>query len=53
MDYQTIHIVYFSPTHTSQKVARAVAEGIGIERRIETDLTISSRKELFGLNMSC
>lgn len=46
MDYQTIHIVYFSPTHTSQKVARAVAEGIGIERRIETDLTISQSEEI-------
>lgn len=39
MNYETTHIVYFSPTHTSQRVARAVAEGIGMGRRMETDLT--------------
>ena len=39
MEYKTTHIVYFSPTHTSQKVARAIGDGIGMGRRIETDLT--------------
>lgn len=39
MEYTTTHIVYFSPTHTSQKVARAIGDGIGMGRRIETDLT--------------
>ena len=34
------HFIYFSPTHTSEKIARAIAEGIGMEKRIETDLTI-------------
>ena len=38
--FQTTHIVYFSPTHTSEKIARAIGEGIGMERRIETDLTL-------------
>ena len=38
-NYQTTHIVFFSPTHTSARVARAIAEGIGMPRRIETDLT--------------
>ncbi len=37
--YQTTHVVYFSPTHTSEKIARSIADGIGIGRRIETDLT--------------
>ena len=36
----TTRIVYFSPTHTSEKIARAIAEGIGMARRIETDLTL-------------
>ena len=38
--YQTTHLVFFSPTHTSAKIARAIAEGIGMPRRIETDLTL-------------
>ena len=37
---ETTHLVFFSPTHTSAKVARAIAEGIGMGRRIETDLTL-------------
>lgn len=36
----TTHLVFFSPTHTSAKVARAIACGIGMGRRIETDLTV-------------
>ena len=38
-NYQTTHIVFFSPTHTSATVARTIAEGINMPRRIETDLT--------------
>ena len=38
-NYQTTHIVFFSPTHTSAQVARSIAAGIGMPRRIETDLT--------------
>ena len=38
--YTTTHLVFFSPTHTSAKIARAVGEGIGMGRRIETDLTL-------------
>ena len=38
--YQTTHVVFFSPTHSSAKTARAIAEGIGMPRRIETDLTL-------------
>lgn len=37
--YTSNHIVFFSPTHTSAKVARAIGEGIGMGRRIEIDLT--------------
>lgn len=39
MQYETVHIVYFSPTHTSAKVAEAIATGTGIRKRVETDLT--------------
>ncbi len=33
------HVVFFSPTHTSAKTARAIAQGIGMGRRMEIDLT--------------
>lgn len=33
------HLVYFSPTHTSQKVVRAIGEGLGVDARQELDLT--------------
>lgn len=40
--YSTTRVVFFSPTHTSARIARAVAEGIGMDRRIETDLTLDT-----------
>lgn len=43
--YQTTHLVFFSPTHTSAKVGRAIAEGMGMPRRIETDLTCDEGQE--------
>lgn len=39
-EYDATHLVFFSPTHTSAKIARAVGDGIGMERRMETDLTL-------------
>ena len=39
-EFSTNHLVFFSPTHTSAKIARAIGEGIGMGRRIETDLTL-------------
>ncbi len=38
--YTTTHFVFFSHTQTSAQSARAVGEGIGMGRRIETDLTL-------------
>ena len=32
-------MAYFSPTHTTQKVARAIAEGTGIGEVVEVDMT--------------
>ena len=37
--YTSNHIVFFSPTHTSAKIARAIGETIGMGKRIEVDLT--------------
>lgn len=39
-EYDATHLVVFSPTHTSAKIARAVGDGIGMGRRMETDLTL-------------
>lgn len=39
-EYDATHLVFFSPTHTSAKIARAVGDGIGMGRRMETDLTL-------------
>ncbi|MCC8171670.1 MAG: 4Fe-4S binding protein [Parabacteroides sp.] len=39
MKYETVHIVYFSPTRTSAKIAGAIAKGTGIRAQVETDLT--------------
>ena len=50
--FQTTHIVYFSPTHTTEKIARAIAEGIGMERRIETDLTLDESVSAIEINHS-
>ena len=32
-------MAYFSPTHTTQKVVRAIAEGTGIGEVVEVDMT--------------
>lgn len=37
--YNKLHIIYFSPTHTSAKIAEAVAKGTGLGNWVETDLT--------------
>lgn len=39
MELNKLTVVYFSPTHTSRKIAQAVADGWGIARREEKDLT--------------
>lgn len=39
MELNKLSVVYYSPTLTSQKIARAVADGIGIARREEYNLT--------------
>lgn len=39
MKFESIQLVYFSPTHTSQKIADAIARGINIPVSHEIDLT--------------
>lgn len=51
-EYTTNHLVFFSPTHTSAKIARAIGEGIGMGRRIETDLTLDESDSPIEINNS-
>ena len=44
MELDRLHIIYYSPTHTSKKIARSIGEGTGIARRQETDLTTDRGK---------
>lgn len=39
MNYEEAHFIYFSPTHTTRKVGKAIMQGLGVERLTETDLT--------------
>lgn len=39
MKYNHIHLIYFSPTHTSAKIAYAVAEGMNANTLSESDIT--------------
>ena len=45
MQYQNIHLIYFSPTHTSAKIAYAIAEGLGGDTLSESDITHEALKE--------
>lgn len=45
MECRTTHLFYFSPTHTSKSVGKAIIEGLGIIENIETDLTYCEPKE--------
>ena len=39
MEYKNVHIIYFSPTHTSAKTAYAIAEGLSGDVLLESDIT--------------
>lgn len=43
--FDSVHLIFFSPTHTSEKVARAVAEGTHLQPTIVTDLTTDESTE--------
>ena len=43
-------LIFFSPTHTSARIARAIGEGIGMGRRMETDLTLDEQTSPIEMN---
>lgn len=45
MEYKNIHIIYFSPTHTSAKTAYAIAEGLSGDVLLESDITYDAPAE--------
>lgn len=45
MEYKNVHIIYFSPTHTSAKIAYAIAEGLDGEVLLESDITYDMPEE--------
>lgn len=45
MEYKNVHIIYFSPTHTSAKTAYAIAEGLDGEVLLESDITYEMPEE--------
>lgn len=44
MECKSVHIVYFSPTHTSAKIAYAIAEGMHFKSLLESDITYNTPK---------
>lgn len=45
MEYKCIHLIYFSPTHTSAKIAYAIAEGMETASLSESDITHEASPE--------
>lgn len=50
MQYHTTHLIYFSPTHTSAKIAYAIAEGLASESLMESDITHETQEETLWLD---
>lgn len=42
MDIQEVHLITFSPTHTSKQVGEAIVQGTGINTVRESDLTLKA-----------
>ena len=42
MSITDVHLIYFSPTHTSRHVGEAIVRGVGLEKVRVSDLTYSS-----------
>ncbi len=45
MDIAEVHLITFSPTHTSKRVGDAIVRGIGIKKVVNVDLTLGGREE--------
>ncbi len=50
MKPDTVHSVFFSPTHTSARIARAIARGTGLKNIKETDLTCDTSCSSVGID---
>lgn len=46
MELNKLSVIYYSPTHTSRRVARSIARGMGIARMQEIDLTTDTSDDL-------
>lgn len=46
MTANEVHLIYFSPTHTSKQVGEAIVRGTGITNVINTNLTQQATQDL-------
>lgn len=46
MSFSRIHLLYFSPTHTSEQITRAIAEGMNLPESTEWDLTLQKPDQI-------
>ena len=46
MEYTKIHLIYFSPTRTSARIAHAIAEATGIKEVVVSDLTLDASAQV-------
>lgn len=46
MEYTKIHLIYFSPTHTSARIAHAIARATGVKEVVVSDLTLDAVREV-------
>ena len=46
MTANEVHLIYFSPTHTSKQVGEAIVRGTGITNVINTNLTQQAAQDL-------
>lgn len=46
MEYTKIHLIYFSPTHTSARIAHAIAGAMGMKEVVVSDLTLDAAGQL-------
>ena len=45
MKIENVHLITFSPTHTSKRVGEAIVRGLGIENSKKVDLTFQALDE--------
>lgn len=48
----SIHLIYFSPTHTTEKIIKKIADGTGLSRITESNITFDSLEDTRELHQS-